>query len=586
MAEARVERRLAAILAADIAGYSRLMGADEVGTLAALKAHRREIVDPAIGQYHGRIVKTTGDGMLVEFASAVDAVTCAVAVLEKMADQTGEGPRIQFRVGINIGDIIIDGDDIFGDGVNVAARVENECEPGGVCLSGNAFEQVRGKTGFAFDDLGERSLKNIDRPVRLYAVRSSAFSTKATPAVGEKPLPLPDKPSIAVLPFQNMSGDPEQEYFADGMVEEIITALSRNKQLFVIARNSSFMFKGKAVDIKQVARDLGVRYVLEGSVRKSGNRIRITGQLIDAASGAHLWADRYDGALEDVFDLQDQVASSVAGAIDPSVTRAEIERVSRKSPTSLDAYDYWLRGRAAHLQFTREGTNQAIAHYEQAIKLDPQFALAHASLGNVFNNRKQWGGSNDPAADASRSVECARSALALERSDPLVLVQSAVCLMASGEVEFPNSLCEEAIRLDPNNVSAWIFGGWAKILLGDYQTAIKYCERAQRLSPIDPRIAFAETTLGYAHFFLGNYEEALKFAASYARRVPNDLGPLRAAIVCNVYLGNIEAAKSLWRELAVLSPSECVSDVLKRFPGRPQDVAKLQEAYRLVGVPE
>jgi len=570
------------------------MGLDEVGTARTLREHRK-VTDALVAKHGGRLVKTTGDGVLLEFTSVVDAVECAVAV-QAVIDQRNEGipadRRMLFRIGINLGDILIEGDDILGDGVNIAARLEGIAEPSGICISATAYDHVRGKVEVEFADLGEQRLKNIERPVRVYAVKSSghvgtvAAQTASSHPEVQKPLPLPDKPSIAVLPFQNMSGDPEQEYFADGMVEEIITALSRKKGLFVIARNSSFTFKGKTVDIKQVARDLGVRYVLEGSVRKSGNRIRITGQLIDAASGAHLWADRYDGALEDVFDLQDQVASSVAGAIDPSVTRAEIERVSRKSPTSLDAYDYWLRGRAAHLQFTREGTNQAIAHYEQAIKLDPQFALAHASLGNVFNNRKQWGGSNDPAADASRSVECARSALALERSDPLVLVQSAVCLMASGEVEFPNSLCEEAIRLDPNNVSAWIFGGWAKILLGDYQTAIKYCERAQRLSPIDPRIAFAETTLGYAHFFLGNYEEALKFAASYARRVPNDLGPLRAAIVCNVYLGNIEAAKSLWRELAVLSPSECVSDVLKRFPGRPQDVAKLQEAYRLVGVPE
>src|SRR6516164_298033 len=295
MAEARVERRLAAILAADVAGYSRLMGTDEVGTLAALKAHRREIVDPAIAAQNGRIVKTTGDGMLVEFASAVDAVACAVAIQEKMAERAtgGTGPRIQFRMGINVGDIIIDGSDIFGDGVNVAARIENECEPGGVYLSDDAYRQVRGKTSLAFDDLGERSLKNIDRPVRLYAVRSTSFSTEATAAVGEKPLPLPDRPSIAVLPFQNMSGDPEQEYFADGIVEDIITALSRFKSLFVIARNSSFTYKGKAVDIKQVGRELGVRYVLEGSVRKSAGRVRITGQLIDSATGAHVWADRY-----------------------------------------------------------------------------------------------------------------------------------------------------------------------------------------------------------------------------------------------------------------------------------------------------
>jgi len=332
---------------------------------------------------------------------------------------------------------------------------------------------------------------------------------------------------------------------------------------------------------------LGVRYVLEGSVRKSGNRIRITGQLIDAASGAHLWADRFDGALEDVFDLQDQVASSVVGAINPSVIRAEIERVGRKPPSSLQAYDYWLRGQATHWQYTREGNAQAITLYEQAIKLDPQFALARASLGLVLNNRKGYGWSNDPAADASRSVECARSALALDRSDPLVLAQSANALMHSGgEVEFADSLLEEAIRLDPNNVFAWVQGGWAKILLGDHHTAIKCAQRAQRLSPIDPRIAFAEWVLAYAHFFLGNYEDALKFAASLARRVPTFPPHLRITLACNVCLGNTELAKSLWRELAVLSPSDRVSETHKRFPGRPQDVAKLQEAYRNAGMPE
>jgi adenylate cyclase len=309
--------------------------------------------------------------------------------------------------------------------------------------------------------------------------------------------------------------------------------------------------------------------------------------LIDAASGAHLWADRYDGALEDVFDLQDQVASSVVGAIEPSVTRAEIERVNRKPTSSLDAYDYWLRGLAAHRQYTRDGTNQAITLYEQAINLDPQFALAHAGLGHSLTDWRTWGWSNDPAADASRSVECARSALALKTSDPLVLAQSATCLLfCGGEAEFAHSLFEEAIRLNPNGLMAWIWGGYAKIMLGDYHTAIKYAERAQRLSPIDPNVASADLVLGFAHFFLGNYEGGLKFAASLARRLPNQPAHLRLAIACNVYLGNMEAAKSLCRELAVRSPYERVSDVPKRSPGRPQDVAKLQEAYRLAGMPE
>jgi adenylate cyclase len=305
MTVGRVERRLAAIVAADVAGYSRLMGFDEVGTLATLKTYRREVVDPGIAGHGGRIVKTTGDGMLVEFPSVVDAVTCAVAVQSKMAERNESAVvKINFRIGINIGDIIIDGDDIFGDGVNVAARVESECEPGGVCLSGSAFDQVRGKTDFAFDALGERSLKNIDLPVRLYAVNHSGLAVAKSPGGGaNKHLPLPDKPSIAVLPFQNMSDDPEQDYFADGMVEDIITALSRFGELFVIARNSTFVYKGKAVDVRQVGRELGVRYVLEGSVRKAGHRVRITGQLIDASSGAHLWADRFDGDLQDMFNF-------------------------------------------------------------------------------------------------------------------------------------------------------------------------------------------------------------------------------------------------------------------------------------------
>jgi adenylate cyclase len=334
MSEARVERRLAAVLAADVAGYSRLMGADDVGTLAALKALRREIVDPAIAAFKGRIVKTTGDGMLVEFASIVDAVDCARAVQVKMAERD-RSPNITFRMGINVGDIIIDGGDIFGEGVNVAARVENECEPGAVYLSDDAYRQVRGKSSFVFDDLGERQLKNIDRPVRIYAVRCSPERKSSTSALADsnRSLPLPDKPSIAVLPFQNMSDDPEQEYFADGMVEEIITALSRIKWLFVIARNSSFTYKGRAVDVKEVGRELGVRYVLEGSVRKAGNRVRITGQLIDAITGAHLWAEHFDGFLENIFELQDSVAMSVSGVIEPALQAAEIRR-SENRPTN------------------------------------------------------------------------------------------------------------------------------------------------------------------------------------------------------------------------------------------------------------
>jgi len=314
----RVERKLTAILAADVAGYSRLMGADEEGTLAQLKAHRRALIDPKIAEHRGRIVKTTGDGILVEFASVVDALRCAVEVQRGMVERNAEVPqnkRIEFRVGIHQGDVIIEGGDMFGDGVNVAARLEALAEPGGICVSGRVQEDAEGKLEIAFENAGEQQLKNIARPVRVYRVRlSGAAGPSSRPA-----LPLPDKPSIAMLPFQNMSGDPEQEYFADGIVEEIITALSRFQQLFVIARNSSFTYKGRAVDVKQVGRELGVRYVLEGSVRKAGNHERITGQLVDALTGAHLWADRFDGTLENIFELQDSVTASVVGAIAPKI---------------------------------------------------------------------------------------------------------------------------------------------------------------------------------------------------------------------------------------------------------------------------
>ncbi len=550
------------------------MGLDEVGTARTLREHRA-VTDALVAKHGGRLVKSTGDGVLLEFPSVVDAVECAVAVQAVMAQRNEEVPvdrRMLFRIGINLGDILIEGEDILGDGVNVAARLEGIAEPGGICISSSAYDQVRGKVEVEFADLGEQKLKNINRPVRAYAATPRghlgivATDVLSSNAEAKKPLPLPDKPSIAVLPFQNMSGDPEQEYFADGMVEEIITALSRNKQLFVIARNSSFTFKGKAVDIKQVARDLGVRYVLEGSVRKSGNRIRITGQLIDAASGAHLWADRYDGALEDVFELQDQVAASVVGAIAPSVSQAEMERAKRKPTSSLDAYDYYLRAQAAHLQYTKDGTDQAIGLYEQAIALDPQFAPAYGGLAGALNQRKSWGWSTDPAADASRAIAHAKSALRLGRQDAWVIARSANVLWASGdEVELADSLLDEAIRLDPNGMLGWMWGGWAKMVLGDHQTAIDYLQRALRLSPLDPRIFFAQAGLAFAYFFLGNYEEGLKCAADALRHHPNHVASLRVAMACHALSGNIEAAQKLWRQVALLSPSDRVSETRKRL---------------------
>jgi adenylate cyclase len=345
-------RRLAAILAADVVGYSRLMGEDEAGTVEALRQHRIA-ADPLIAERGGRIVKTTGDGVLVEFGSVVGAVQCAIALQKLMTERNAGVPderRMDLRIGVHLGDVLVEDDDIIGDGVNIAARLEGIAEPGGICVSEDAFRQVSGKVDVQFDDTGEHRLKNITRPLRVYRVRLT--TTADPPAIA---LPLPEKPSLAVLPFQNMTGDAEQEYFVDGMVEEITTAIARLPWLFVISRNSAFTYKGKPVDVKQVARELGVRYVLEGSVRKAGNRVRITGQLIDTAAGAQIWADRFDGALDDIFELQDQVASNVAGAIDPKLRQSEIERASRKTTANLTAYDLYLRALAQSYRYTDEG---------------------------------------------------------------------------------------------------------------------------------------------------------------------------------------------------------------------------------------
>src|SRR5215831_9551416 len=357
MAEGRLERRLAAIIAADVAGYSRLMGSDEEGTLAALKAIQRDVIDPKIAEHRGRIVKTTGDGILIEFASVVDALRCAVEVQQAMAKRNAGVPgdgRVAFRIGINLCDIIIDSGDIFGDGVNIAARLEAIAEPEGICISEDAYRQVKGKLDLSFEDIGERQLKNIGGPVRAYRVRLGRTTRASAPT-----LALPTKPSIAVLPFQNMSGDPDQEYFADGMVEEIITALSRMSWLFVIARNSSFTYKNRIVDVKQVGQELGVRYVLEGSVRKSGNRVRINTQLVEAESGAHLWVERYDRDLSDVFALQDEITESVVAAIEPEMLVVEGRRAARKNAALLDAYDLFQRGMWHYYQFNPEENRRA-----------------------------------------------------------------------------------------------------------------------------------------------------------------------------------------------------------------------------------
>ena len=598
MTAERVERRLAAVLAADVASYSRLMGIDEEGTLARLKAVRKALVDPTIAEHRGRIVKTTGDGMLVEFASAVDAARCAVEVQCRMAEQNANMPqdiRITFRIGIHVGDIIIDENDIFGDGVNVAARVENECEPGGVYVSGNAFEQIRGKTNFTFDDLGEKKLKILERPVRLYAVRG-ATSAATTTTVGisvmssdnSRPLPLPDKPSIAVLPFQNMSGDPEQEYFADGMVEDIITALSRFKSLFVIARNSSFTYKGKAVDIKQVGRELGVRYVLEGSVSKAGGRVRITGQLIEASTGAHLWADKFDGELEDVFDLQDRVTSNVVGLIAPKIERMEIERALRKSTDDLAAYDYYLQGLAAWYRWTRSDYDEALHLFSKATELDPSYAeaIAWGAVCHYQRLLQQW--SVEPEKDAANALRLAKRALEIGRDDAFVLTAAATAIVfVSGDVDTAVTLADRAIQSNANSARCWSNSGWIRVFAGDPDLAIEHALKAVQLDPLGTHRYFALVPLAISYFLTGRNEEARVWAERALADNPNVPTTLRYVAAIKASIGQLEEARQIVSRILELNPGETISKLaLIRHLPRADYRQKLVDGLRIPGAPK
>jgi TolB-like protein/class 3 adenylate cyclase/Tfp pilus assembly protein PilF len=595
----RVERRLAAILAADVAGYSRLMGTNEVGTLEALKTHRREVVDTAIAEHKGRIVKTTGDGMLVEFASAVDAVTCAIAIQEKMLERSASGaePRIRFRIGINVGDIIIDGDDIFGDGVNVAARVENECELGAVYVSGNAFEQIRGKTKFTFEDLGDRTLKNIERPVRLYAVRgASSPAITATEAVStmppnaSDPLPLPDKPSIAVLPFQNMSGDPEQEYFADGMVEDIITALSRFKSLFVIARNSSFSYKGKSPDIRQVGRELGVRYVLEGSVRKAGARLRIAGQLIDARTGAHLWADRFDGALEDIFELQDQVTEKVVTALAPRLELAEIDRSKRKTAGNLGAYDCYLRSLAYLQHPSKQSLEEAVPLLRHAIELDPEFAPAYGLLLQCHALRKGLGVVLNPDDENAEAARLVRIVLRIGQDDAAALSNTgwAVAYVLR-DLAHAQSLVDRAVVLNPNLARAWTSSGWINLWSGNPAVAVEHLTRAMRHDPLhgDHHVTM-RTGLAHALFFLNKYDDAMAWAESILRENPDAHPSLRIFAASAAIASLTDAAREIGTRLLSVDPEFRISRLVSYLGPyqKPEFLEKYAEGLRLAGLPE
>ena len=559
------ERRLAAILAADVAGYSRLMEADEEGTLERLKALRRELLDPEIAEHRGRVVKTTGDGVLVEFASVVDAVRCAVEVQQAMPKRNiGAGPdnRIELRIGINLGDVIVEPDDLYGDGVNIAARIEALADAGGVFVSNTVHDHVRDRLPFVFEDLGEQQVKNITRPVRVYRVRDiGAVKSPLAPA-----LPLPDKPSIAVLPFQNISGDPEQEYFADGMVEEIITALSRIRWLFVIARNSSFTYKGQTVDVKQVGRELGVRYVLEGSVRKAGWRVRITAQLIDAANGSHLWADRFDGSLEDIFDLQDKVASSVAGIIEPALQAAETARSAHRPTNDLTAYDLYLRAYAMVLASVRQ-TPEALCLLEQAIARDPRYGPALAWAAYCCFRLLRDGRSEDREADALKGADFARRALEVARDDPGILANAAVALAYFGEdIGAMLALVDRALTLNPNFARGWFVSGQLRIWAGHPDIAIEHIEASLRLSPRDRVSSGAAAAVGYAHFFNRHFDEAVPKILLTIQEEPSLAQPYRFLAACYAYMGRLDEARAVVTQLRAITLVVVPSDLPYRNP--------------------
>ena len=555
MGEERVERRLTAILAADVAGYSRLMGADEEGTLAALKMLRREVTDPKIKEHRGRIVHTTGDGLLSEFASVVDAVRCAVGMQREMAARNAEVPaerRIDFRIGVNLGDIITDDNDIFGDGVNVAARLEALADPGGICVSRVVRDQVRDKLAISFEDMGEQQVKNIARPVRAYRILldERAGGTSILPETAA-PRPLPDRPSIAVLPFKNVSGDLEQEYFVDGITEDIITALSKWRWFLVIARNSTFAYKGKSVDLKEVGRDLGVRYVLEGSMRRAGPRVRITSQLIDTTTGTHLWAERYDRDLTDIFAVQDDITSRVAAAIEPALSRAESQRVMAKRPEHMGAWDYCQRGFwHVHKGSATDG-KAAYGLFTQALALDPNLAEAHLGLARALIVQWNYGSVEDFAPLVRHARESALQAVALDSENPQAQYALAQTSQWAGDVGAAIAHASRAIELNGNFALGYFYLGVALSLDGRHDQALEAMETGLRLSPRDPRASTWLANKARALYHLRRYEEAIETALAARRIQPHAYGSLVLVASC-AQLGRDEEARSALAEIRAL----------------------------------
>jgi len=589
------QRRLAAIVSADVVGYSRLMGADEIGTLAALNAHRSELIDLLVAKHGGRIVKTTGDGLLLEFPSIVTAVECSVAVQNGMTERNAaveDNEALRFRVGVHLGDIIVEGDDIFGDGVNVAARLEGLSEPNGLALSDDAYRQVRDRMDIDWQDGGEHEVKNIVRPVHVWRWSPrSALETvhdAAGPLGGNSPLSLPDKPSIAVLPFDNMSGDPEQEFFADGIAEDVITALSRFSSLFVIARNSSFTYKGQAVDIAKVGRDLGVRYVVEGSVRKAGNRVRITAQLIDAASGNHLWADRFDGALDDVFDLQDQITEKIIVAVAPEVEARERDRARRKQPNNLDAWGFLQRGLSHSYRLNKTDNDEAIRLFREAIVLDPRFAAAHAHLAYAVWSTISFGFTEDIAEAAAGARSMAETAVTLDANEPMAHLALGRTYLLTSEIEMALAENHKAIAINANFARGHHGLGFAYYYgAGQAESALPHFDAALRLSPRDPWRWITLMVKGSALRFLGRYDAAIEHCQQACLSTDGGHLPLLNLAAALAVAGRKNEASLAVVRAMQIRPSFTISDFRNRLVGMNEVcLDHYASSLRKAGVPE
>ena len=597
------QRKLVAVLAADVVGYSRLMGRDESGTLARLREHRTRRLEPALAHYAGRLVKLMGDGALVEFASAVDALSAAIEFQQAMKEVDPEPPeteRIVFRIGLHLGDMIVEGDDLYGDGVNIAARLETQAPAGGILVSRTVHEAVTGQLKATFADLGSLALKNIERPVQAFSVKWEPSDWRRPSSLAEEPsyepsqpssverLALPDKPSIAVLPFQNFSVDPEQEYFADGIVEDIITALSRFKLLFVIARNSSFAYKGRSPDIRQVGRELGVRYVLEGSVQKAAGKVRITSQLIDSENGAHIWAERLDGALENIFELQDQVTTKVVGAIAPKLNRAEIQRVKRKSVQRLDAYDYFLRGLAHSYIVTRGTQEEAARLLYRAIQIDPDFSTPYGLATALYTIRKAQGWVVDSAPEESEVRRLASHVGVIGSDDALALSWTGFSLVyVCREFDTGAALIDQALSINQNLAQGWANRAVVSTIFGEHGIAIEQVSRAFRLSPIDPEVYRLEVTMAFAHLCLGRYVEASTWAMKALARQSSFVPAMRVATAAHALAGNMAEARRILGQMCRLDPSLTQSSYRsKTFFRRTEDIERFVEGFRLAGMAE